>query len=122
MKKRSKWRRKPITRIEPVRKSFKKPSLYSLLYSKITRSSHAIPIKTVRRVLVNRGVRHNRSLFSPRSISGVNRELKRSIIRRRCEEKVDRADKARRHAFFRAKHSGGTSRRPEHNQSHNRRC
>ena len=41
---------------------------------------------------------------------------------KRCMDRIKNADSARRHAFFKAKHKGGSSSRPEHNRIHKRTC
>ena len=40
----------------------------------------------------------------------------------KCKEEIKRDDKARRHAFFKARHKGSAVSRPAHNRKHKRSC
>lgn len=76
----------------------------------------ATKIKVISRTTSTRNtLNRRRKLYS----SLYSKPLKKD---KKCMDRIKNADSARRHAFFKAKHKGGSSSRPEHNRLHKRSC
>ena len=104
-------------------KIYRRIGRYLTVRDRLRPANH--PFKVVKYVVPHKAIhsdRRSRHSLSYNPFLAIPSSHLDSKKRQKVKCRAHEADKVRRHQFFKARAKGGSSRRPEHNQKHNRSC